>query len=178
MNTTHLLQAEKEHLADLLEAIQRCVYFLWASEQRLTWPLEGTDLSNRKKDIPLFECLSALNERFAKLQDSLGAAMKHSLLLAGESPDSFLKVLVVFEKIGVLASVENWQTARAARNLAAHDYEVDYQLVAAHFNALHHLSADLLGTARRFVAYCNSTLGVLPSSADFSADFENITASL
>jgi hypothetical protein len=62
--------------------------------------LQGAELAARKKDIALFESLSAFNERFAKLQDSLGAAMKHSLLLAGEPRDSFLKVLTKYRFAG------------------------------------------------------------------------------
>ena len=32
MNNADLLNAQKQHLAGLLEAIQRCVYFLHASD--------------------------------------------------------------------------------------------------------------------------------------------------
>ena len=56
MNMTSLT-AEREHLANLLEATQRC------------------------KVVDLFESLAAFNERFAKLQDTLGAAMRHGALL-------------------------------------------------------------------------------------------------
>lgn len=39
---THaLLVAQRAHLGDLLEAIQRCVYFLHASDASLPWPLSG-----------------------------------------------------------------------------------------------------------------------------------------
>ena len=102
MNTSALLDAEKNHLAGLLEAIQRCVYFLHASSQTLTWPLQGTHLLEHKKDNDLFESLAAINERFAKLQDTLGAAMRHSLVLSGDQADSFLKVLTIFENLGWL----------------------------------------------------------------------------
>lgn len=82
---THvLLVAQRAHLGDLLEAIQRCVYFLHASDASLPWPLNGKTLSSRKKDANLFEALAAVNERFSKLQDTLGSAMRHSLLLSGE----------------------------------------------------------------------------------------------
>jgi hypothetical protein len=169
------LDSEKLHLAGLLEAIQRCVYFLDASSQTLTWPLQGSHLSNHKKDNQLFESLAAINERFAKLQDTLGAAMRHSLILSGEQADSFIKVLTIFEKIGVIESIETWQTARAARNLAAHDYETDYDLVADHFNALHEKKFMLNQTAWRFVNYAEQELKVMPLSADFSQEFKQIT---
>ena len=37
--TPTLLDQEKQHLANLLEAIQRCVYFLDAASSTLVWPL-------------------------------------------------------------------------------------------------------------------------------------------
>ncbi len=175
MNTLTLLDAEKNHLAGLLEAIQRCVYFLHASSHSLSWPLQGEHLLKHKKDNDLFESLAAINERFAKLQDTLGAAMRHSLILSGEQADSFMKVLTIFEKSGVVESIEAWQLARAARNLAAHDYETDYELVAAHFNALNEQQYMLFKTAQRFVQFALHTLKVAPQSNDFSQEFDNIT---
>ena len=170
-----LLFSEKQHLANLLEAIQRCVYFLNASNQTVEWPLTDSVLTVRKKDNDLFEALAAINERFAKLQDTLGSAMRHSLLLSGEQADSFIKVLAIFEKNQVIRSVEEWQVARTARNLAAHDYEINYADVAGHFNTLHDLSHNLYQIARRFIDYCKTELGISPSSPDFSDEFYLIT---
>ncbi|QSH81884.1 hypothetical protein [Ferrovum myxofaciens] len=75
---TDLLLAEKTHLGNLLEAIQRCVYFLDATSRKLPWLLNGQLLRQYKKDEALFEALSAFNERFSKLQDTLAAAMRHA----------------------------------------------------------------------------------------------------
>jgi hypothetical protein len=171
-----VLAAQKTHLSNLLEAIQRCVYFLNASDASLSWPLTGQVLSEHKKDADFYETLAAVNERFSKLQDTLGSAMRHSLLLSGEQADSFLKVLAIFQKLGVINSIDDWQTARSVRNLAAHDYETDYSLVAEHFNALHGLKPDLWQVSARFVRYCEIELNVRPSSADFAAEFSSITS--
>lgn len=176
MTPIHLLASQRQHLSGLLEAIQRCVYFLHASDTRIPWPLTGVHLETNKKHNDLFEALAAVNERFSKLQDTLGAAMRHSLLLSGEQADSFLKVLAIFEKFEVIKSIDDWQIARTARNLAAHDYETDYNVVAEHFNTLHGLKNDLYATACRFVTYCEIQLSVTPSSADFTAEFIEITA--
>ncbi|MCI5129974.1 MAG: hypothetical protein D3904_00240 [Candidatus Electrothrix sp. EH2] len=64
-------------LAEMLVAVERCVYFLDGSCARLSWPLAGDELAHRNKEVELFMALSAVNERFAKLQDTLGAAMRH-----------------------------------------------------------------------------------------------------
>lgn len=76
--TSQLLSGQKNHLASLLEAMQRCVYFLHASDTAIDWPLSGDQLELQKKSVEIFESLAAINERFAKLQDTLGAAMRHS----------------------------------------------------------------------------------------------------
>jgi hypothetical protein len=96
------LEAERRHLAELLEAIQRCVFFPDASIQKTSWPLTRKHLETHKKDIPLFESLSSIKERFAKLQDTLGAAMRHATILSGESADTFLRVLSVYAKAGII----------------------------------------------------------------------------
>lgn len=177
MSGEPLLSSQRQHLAGLLLAIQRCAYFLHASDARMAWPMDGPGLEARKKDLGLFEALAAVNERFAKLQDTLGSAMRHSLVLSGEQADSFLKVLALFEKWGVVDGAQQWQVARAARNLAAHDYETDYAAVAEHFNTLHDLIPGLLATAGRFAAYCRDAFGVEPAQTDFAEDFRRITRS-
>ena len=169
------LHAERMHLAGLLEAIQRCVYFLNASDGRLSWPLTAAALEQNKKSIDLFESLAAINERFAKLQDTLGEAMRHSVLLSGETGETFLKVLAFYEKTGVIDTIASWQLCRATRNLAAHDYGTDYAEVAEHFNALHSLIPILYGDAHRFVAYCRDTLEASPLRTDFDSEFSAIT---
>ncbi|MCB1968751.1 MAG: hypothetical protein KDI64_22550 [Candidatus Accumulibacter sp.] len=169
-----LLEAERQYLARLLEAIQRCAYFLHASDGKIAWPLAGGTLVIRKKDGELFESLSAINERFAKLQDTLGAAMRHASMLMGEHTDNFLKVLAFHEKIGVIDSISSWQLCRTARNLAAHDYETEYAEIAEHFNALHDLQPLLYQAAGRLLATCATNLGVYPPSEDFTQEFSDI----
>jgi hypothetical protein len=118
--------------------------------------------------------LAAINERFAKLQDTLGAAMRHAILLAGEPGETFLKVLAFYEKAAVIESIVSWQLCRTTRNLAAHDYGTDYAEIAEHCNALHSLIPTLYGDAARFIAYCHSALGIGPLQTDYEADFASI----
>jgi hypothetical protein len=165
------LQAERHYLAGLLEAIERCAYFLEASRARLNWPLEPNELARRCKDVDLFESLAAINERFGKLQDTLGAAMRQAALLAGERTETFLKLLVFYEKTGVLESVTDWQVCRTIRNQAAHAYDTDYAIIAEHFNMLETMIPGLYGIAGRFLAYCREELHILALHDDFSADF-------
>lgn len=177
MNTRSLLD-EREHLAHLLEAVQRCAFFMHASASKVPWPLSGSGLQQRQKDEELFESLAAFNERFAKLQDTLGAAMRHSALLMGETTTPFLRVLSLFAKLRVVESIESWQLCRTARNLAAHDYETNYELIAEHFNELQALQPVLVKAASRLVQLCADTLSLAPASADFYAEFRRVCAAL
>lgn len=173
-----VLSAEKAHLAGLLEAIQRCVFFLHASDQKLTWPLSAEYLTAHKKDVSLFESLAAINERFAKLQDTLGAAMRHAAILSGEPSDTFLKVMSFYEKAGVIESIADWQLCRTTRNPAAHDYETNYAEIAEHFNSLHMLKPQLIGDAAKFLLYSYNALGIEPLHQDFASDFSSIVREL
>ena len=170
------LSAEREHLAHLLEAVQRCTHFLHVSAEQVGWPLEGPGLKLRHKDEPLFQALAAFNERFSKLQDTLGASMRHCALLMSENTSPFLKVLVLFEKLAVIDSIESWQMCRTARNLAAHDYETDYALIAEHLNELRVLQPFLVNAASRLIALIAQNLGIVPASADFDAEFQQACA--
>lgn len=176
MTAGNALTAEREHLANLLEAVQRCAHFLHASASNLPWPLDGTELQVRQKDIDLFESLAAFNERFAKLQDILGAVMRHTALLLGEPATPFLKVLTLYEKLGVIESIESWQLCRTARNLAAHDYETDYARIAEHFNALHDLLPVLVKAAARLLTTCAQDLSIGPSTTHFDPEFRHVCA--
>ncbi|WP_075878837.1 hypothetical protein [Vreelandella massiliensis] len=169
-----ILSDQQRHLAQLLEAIQRCAWFLQQSRNKVTWPIDGEWLADHKKDVALFETLAAINERFAKLQDSLASAMRHSALLAGESTDSFLKVLALFEKQEVINATSDWQRCRAIRNIAAHDYATPYAQIAEHFNLLNELADILLHTSRNLVAWCADQLQIHPASQDFTTEFDSI----
>ena len=175
---TRPLTAEREHLANLLEAVQRCTHFLHASASKVPWPLDGQRLTERRKDEELFETLAAFNERFAKLQDTLGAAMRHSALLMGETTTPFLKVLALFEKLEVIDSIDAWQLCRTARNLAAHNYETDYAVIAEHFNELQALKPVLVKAAAGLLAQCAHTLRIHPSTTDFEGEFQRVLAAI
>jgi uncharacterized protein with HEPN domain len=169
-----VLSEQQRYLAQLLEAIQRCAWFLHQSRKKVTWPLDGDWLADHKKDVDLFETLAAINERFAKLQDSIASAMRHSALLAGESTDSFLKVLSLFEKQGVVDATSDWQRCRAIRNIAAHDYSTHYAQIAEHFNLLNELADVLLVTSKRLVTWSAEQLGIFPATQDFSDEFDTV----
>jgi len=172
------LAAEKQHLSGLLEAIQRCSFFLDAAQSRTPDPIGTEWLENCKKDLDVFANLSTVNERFAKLQDTLGSAMRHAALLAGERTDTFLRVLAFYEKAGVIGSLETWQEIRTFRNSSAHDYETDYGVIADHFNTLRALTPGLLAAAGKFSEFCKTQLDARAIPGEFSSEFLAITGAI
>lgn len=168
------LSLEKQHLAGLLEAVQRCVYFLEGLDSRLSFPLSGDALRSPCKDRELFDSLAALNERFSKLQDTCAGVMRHAAILSAERTETFLTVLSFYEKVGVIESVEEWQRIRMIRNMASHDYETSYDEIAEHFNALHTSIPQPLSTVVRLVDFCMQSLGIAPNEGAFSTDYQQI----
>lgn len=150
----------KQHLAEKLEAIERNIYFLTETLKRLKFPLDDAFLSKNKDDVDLFIKLSALNERFSKLQDILASAMRHCAFSLKQKDEYFLKILAFFEKNGVVQSTQRWEKYRDARNLAAHEYKVDYLEIAQHFNQLNKLTPYIVADAQRFISFCKTELNL------------------
>ena len=91
-----------------------------------------------------------------------------------ETTTPFLKVLALFEKLGVIESVDAWQLCRTARNLAAHDYETDYALIAEHFNDLRALLPVLVRAAARLLQLSAASLSLNPASTNFEAEYRHV----
>lgn len=168
--TRSLLEESRGHLADLLEACQRCAWYLQASAASIRWPLSGKELAERSKDVEFYERLAAINERFGKLQDLLSTTMRHLCVLSGENSDSFLRVASFCSKVGILESLETWQACRSLRNRAAHAYGIDYAETAGHFNAMHAQIPFLTGSVVRLSEYIRRTLTIEAADTSFLRD--------
>jgi hypothetical protein len=168
------VELERQHLADLLEAMMRCAFFSDRLSSGIPWPLTGNLLESRRNDFELFDKLAAFNERFSKLQDSAAATMRHATLLSGEKTTTFLEVLGFFEKVGVVKSIRDWQRIRALRNMAAHDYSIHYADIALHFNGLKEVLPDLLGVSVRLLNYCDTKLSIVRNKVLFENEWQHI----
>lgn len=168
--TRSLLEESRGHLADLLEACQRCAWYLQESAASIRWPLRGKELADRSKDVEFYERLAAINERFGKLQDLLSTTMRHLCVLSGENNDSFLRVASFCSKVGILESLETWQACRSLRNRAAHAYGMDYTETAGRFNAMHAQIPFLTGSVVRLSEYIRRTLTIEAADTSFLRD--------
>ena len=50
---------ERQHLADLLEAMRRCAFYSHRLSSAIPWPLTANDLESRCHDLDLFDKLAA-----------------------------------------------------------------------------------------------------------------------
>lgn len=85
--------------------------------------------------------------RFSKLQDAMGAKLLPGVLALTQeqgSLDTFIDKLNRLEKIGALASVDQWLILREMRNQFAHDYPEDPEIQAGLLNKAFLLADTLL----------------------------------
>ncbi len=154
MNT--LLLERRRLLALKLAAIAQLAGHLRYSRQRLPYPLASVDALAPEA----LESVSALIERFGKLQDLLGNAMREVIVLSGEDATDMNAVLSRMEKLGLLDSADDWRALRALRNQAAHDYDLADDRKTAFVNALAARTDMLLTTASRMEHYAKKTFGL------------------
>lgn len=150
------LVARREHLGRKLLAVRRLAGHLDYSRGRQPYPLTSLDAL----DEPSLESVSALVERFGKLQDLLGGVFREMLLLSGDPAEDMNDILVRMEKLGILATADDWRALRALRNLGAHDYDDDDRGKTAFVNEVAAQSAQLIAVADRVAGYCRERLGV------------------
>jgi len=133
-------------LQDAWRECERHVYHLFhaMSSIRIFWPLTGetyTNLSDEQiQDVDQFIL------RFTKLQDVMGGRLFPAILqyLKEQFEDRpMLDKLNRLEKLGIIDSVEQWQTVRDIRNKFAHDYPDDPDKNAAQLNVAFESVMDL-----------------------------------
>ena len=134
----------------LLETLKVCDHHAnrlrWAmSRLQAHFPLTGYSL-NQLEDLEI-AILDQFSTRFAKLQDQMGASLFPAVLeLTKEQGNlkAFIDKLHRLEKIGALASAEDWLLMREVRNSFSHDYPDDPELQAQMLNKAYQLADGLL----------------------------------
>ena len=136
-----------ETIAEILKICDRHADRLnWAMTQLQNhMPFTGHAL-NHLNDVEL-AILDQFSTRFGKLQDLMGAKLFPAVLEITKEPGelkAFIDKLYRLEKIGAIASADDWLLMREARNTFSHDYPDDQELQAALLNKLYELATQLL----------------------------------
>jgi len=150
---TRILAEHRALLAEKLEAVERLTGHLEFSLGCNPYPLDSLSLL----DPVLLESVSALVERFGKLQDLLSGVFRELVLLSGEDAVDMNRVFSRMEKIGILENVDHWRVMRVPRNLGAHEYDPDDAGRTRFINALAADAPTLIQIAVRAVDYAKAT---------------------
>ena len=114
---------------------------------------EEEDGRGRELDDEAVQDWDQLILRLTKLQDTMGSRLFAATLEVLQEPYDdrpMIDRLNRLEKLGYLASVEEWQRLRVIRNRFAHDYPEDDALKAALLNEAAESVASLAGILARF----------------------------
>jgi len=148
-----LLLTEKEvrHLSQTSERIK-------ALSPDINW------VDNLEQNISDSEMLDAFVSRFSRLQDTLGDKLLPALLRVSlETTGSQLDNLLRAEKMGWVASAENWIEIRTLRNRLVHEYmDSPADLLSALITALNDVVV-LIDTQIRMAEYAGKFIVSLDS---------------
>ncbi|CAK0771493.1 conserved hypothetical protein [Gammaproteobacteria bacterium] len=138
---------QADYLTAVLETCDRHVLRLtWAMQTMGIWlPMTATRFKAlRAEEVAVLEVFT---NRFGKLQDTMGTKLFPLVLEIAKEPDdlpAFIDKLNRLEKIGAIASVDQWLAFRKVRNQFAHDYPEDSEANAVTINLAYVQAEDLL----------------------------------
>ena len=118
------------------------------------WPFSAATIS-QLSDMDL-AILDQFATRFGKLQDVMGAKLFPAVLELTKEPgdlNAFIDKLYRLEKIGAIASADNWLLMREIRNAFSHDYTDDPHLQAEVLNKAFQLAVQLLDVLDTMMAF-------------------------
>ncbi|PKM45198.1 MAG: hypothetical protein CVV05_07455 [Gammaproteobacteria bacterium HGW-Gammaproteobacteria-1] len=116
--------AASERLRFLLATVEKEKEHLLLTTSRLfAQKIDAAWISSLEANPDLAERLDAFVARFNRLQDTIGDKLIPELMRnMQETPGAALDNLGRMEKLGLLASVEEWIEARNLRNRLVHEY--------------------------------------------------------
>ena len=131
---------------------KECKHLAGTDERLFTEPFTAQRAVLLDTDSELAERAEAFVSRFGRLQDTLSDKLLPALLSAlGEKPATVIDNLDRAERLGWVASVNDWTTLRALRNQMVHEYVEDPRVLANALEAAHGFVPTLLETARRML---------------------------
>jgi hypothetical protein len=116
-------------------------------------PFTADRASQLETDPDLAERVEAFVSRFGRLQDTVGDKLLPLLLAAlGETPAAAIDNFDKAERLGLIASVDDWLAIRKLRNQMVHEYVEDLTLLANAIQSGHEFVPVLIDTANRMTA--------------------------
>lgn len=140
----------RERLRFLARVVRREQSHLLATDRRVfAEPFSPARARLLDTDAELSERVEAFVARFSRLQDTLGDKLVPALLRAlGEPVGAAIDNLDRVERLGWLASTDEWLGARLLRNRMVHEYIEDPVVLADALQSGHEFGADACGDER------------------------------
>jgi hypothetical protein len=154
--------AELARLTHLCEVVALESRYLLQTDGRLfAAAMDEARAATLPLDPDLAERVDAFAARFSRLQDTLGdKLLPHLLRLSAEPLGSVLDNLIRAEKLGWLASADDWVETRRLRNEMVHEYVRSALRLANGLQTAHIRVGLLVNFARALVTYAAFRFGV------------------
>lgn len=142
-----------ERLLFLQRVVKKEADYLQTTDHRLfTVPFDEEQAGRLSTDVELAERVEAFVGRFGRLQDTLADKLLPVLLsMSGERVGAAIDNLDRAERLGWIASTDDWLTMRRLRNQMVHEYIEDYTVLANALNSGHHFVPALLSAAKHLL---------------------------
>ncbi len=126
---------------------------LLSTDQRLFENGFGpAQIARLETDPELAERVEAFVSRFGRLQDTLGDKLLPLLLtVLGERPSAAIDNLDLAERLGLIASADEWMAMRKLRNQMIHEYVEDPVILGSALMSGHAFVASLVAAADKML---------------------------
>jgi len=138
----------------LVRVVRKECQHLATTDQRLfVSAFTLTQAARLESDPDLAERVEAFVGRFGRLQDTVGDKLLPLLLTAlGEKTSAAIDNLDRAERLGLLASADEWMTMRSLRNQMIHEYVEDPVVLINALQSGHAFVPALIAGANRMIA--------------------------
>jgi len=147
-----------ERLAFLQRVVTKEIKHLnYSSMQVFKEPLTIERVASLATDEDLAEKVEAFTSRFSRLQDTVGDKLLPTWLNAlGEQTGAAIDNLDKAEKLGVLASADQWLEIRQLRNQMIHEYIEAIEVLTNALQAAHGYQQELINLAQAILDDVNN----------------------
>ena len=147
---------DRRRLAFLIETVELEARHLLDTERRLfAQPFSADRAAALRENIDEAERTDAFVARFGRLQDTVADKLLPEFLRCRAEPvGPAIDDLDRAERLGLLASADEWVASRKLRNPMVHEYVRDAAELADALNQGHALVPMLAGLARAIAAQC------------------------
>ncbi|MDD2802171.1 MAG: hypothetical protein PHE96_12015 [Methylococcales bacterium] len=151
-----------KNLVERLAFLQRVVtkeikHLNYSSMQVFKEPLTIERVASLATDEDLAEKVEAFTSRFSRLQDTVGDKLLPTWLNAlGEQTGAAIDNLDKAEKLGVLASADQWLEIRQLRNQMIHEYIEAIEVLTNALQAAHDYQQELINLAQAILNDVNN----------------------